>query len=129
MTTGSVSSARVSDAQSRPPLPKVGFGRLSAKNQFVHGGADHVAEEAQPEHAEHDARHAGEVVDGDAHGADDRAALGVLAQVQRRHDAERHHGQGHDQRHDDRAEDGREDAALAVGLARVVGRNSRQREA
>ena len=47
--------------------------------------------------------------------------LRVLAQVERGQHAEGHDQQRHDQRHHHGAEDRREDAALAVGLARLVG--------
>ena len=122
ITTGSVSSASVSEAHRRPPVPNVGLGQLLGEERAGRCDAPiDVAEEAEAEDAEHDARHAGQVVDRDAHGADDRPGLRVLAQVERRQHAERHDEQRHEQRHHDGAEDRREDAALAVRLARLVG--------
>ena len=56
----------------------------------VDAAADEVDEEAEAEDAEDDGRHAGEVVDGDAHGADEHALARVLAQVERGEHAERH---------------------------------------
>ena len=89
MTTGTVSSASVSDAHRMPPVPKVGVGSGSEKNSAVDRPADEVDEEADPEDAEDDRGHAGEVVHGDADGADEGALPRVLAQVERGEDSER----------------------------------------
>ncbi len=104
-----------------PPVPKVGVGSDSGKNSRSMRAADRVDEEAEAEDAEDDRRHAGQVVDRDAHHAHQRPLLGVLAQVERGEHAERRHREGHQEHHHHRAEDGREDAALGVRLARVVG--------
>ena len=61
--------------------------------------AHEVDEEADAEDAEHDRRHAGQVVDGDPHHADERALPRVLAQVERGEHAERRHDDAHDQDH------------------------------
>ena len=87
----------------------------------VDRAADQVDEEAEAEHAEDDRRHAGQVVDRDAHHAHQRPLLGVLAQVERGEHAERRDGERHQEDHHHGAEDGREDAALGVRLARLVG--------
>jgi hypothetical protein len=112
MTTGNVNSASVRDDHRIPPLPYVGLGSDEAKKS-----SDHVTEEPQAEDAEDDAGHACEVVDGDAHDADERALFRVLAQIEGRQDTEGHDHQRHDQCHHHGAEERRPDAALAVGLA------------
>ena len=121
ITTGTVRSASVSDAQRMPPVPQVGVGSDSAKKSPVDRPADEVDEEAEAEDAVDDRRDAGQVVHGDPHGADDRSLLRVLAQVESRQDAERRHDEAHEEDHQDRAEDGREDAPLGVRLPRVLG--------
>ena len=75
MTTGTVSRARVSEAHRMPPVPKVGVGSASGKNSRSIAAAHEVDEEAEAEDAEDDRRHAGQVVDRDAHGAHERPLL------------------------------------------------------
>ena len=104
-----------------PPVPKVGRRQRLGEEEPVDRAADEVDEEAEAEDAEDDRRHAGQVVDGDAHGADERALPRVLAQVERGEHAERGDHERHDEHHHHRAEDRREDAALGVRLARIVG--------
>ena len=66
-TTGMVNTARVSDAQRIPPVPKVGDGNSSAKNPRSIDSTETVDEEREAEHTEYDRWHAGEIVDGSAH--------------------------------------------------------------
>ncbi len=103
-----------------PPVLKVGSGSARGEEELVDRAARQVDEEAEAEDAEDDGRDAGEVVDGDAHGAHERPLPRVLPQVEGRDDAERHDGGAHEDHHHDRAEDRREDAALGVGLPRLA---------
>ena len=72
ITTGTVSRPSVSDAHRMPPVPNVGVGSALRVEERVDRAADDVDEEPEAEHAEDDRRHAGEVVDGDADGADEK---------------------------------------------------------
>jgi hypothetical protein len=105
MTTGSVKRASVNEEQRIDDL-----------------ASQPIAEEPQAENAEHDARHARQVVDRDPHGTDDRASLGVLPQIERGQDAERNHGQRHEHGH-------RHGAENRVASRGSSVRNSHHREA
>ncbi len=94
-------------------------GQVVGVERLVDPAADEVAEEPEPEDAEHDARDAGEVVHRDPHRRDDEPLLRVLAQVERRDHAEGHDEDRHQERHQHRAEDRGPDAAVRVGLARA----------
>ena len=96
---------------------KGGRGQAQGVEELVDGAAEKVDEEAEAEDAEDDGGYAGEVIDADAHGADEDALFGVFAQVDGREHAERGDGDAHEEGHDKGAEDGGEDAALGVGLA------------
>ncbi len=121
MTTGTVKQAE----RQRRPQDSAGPERRRrqplGEKRLIDRAAHEVHEEAQSEDAEHDGRHAGQVVDGDAHQPDQNALMRVLAQVQRRQDAERHGKQAHEDDHHHGAEDGRQNAALRVGLAGLTG--------
>ena len=94
--------------------------QLVGEEQLVDRTAEHVDEEAEAEDAEDDGGHAGEVVDADAHDAQDGALLGVLAEIDGGDDAEGRHQQAHEDRHHERTEDGRHQAAFGVGFTRLV---------
>ena len=100
------------------------IGQARREEELVDGAARQVHEEPQAEDPEDDRGHAGEVVHGDPHGAHERPLPGVLPQVQRGDDAERHDGRAHQDHHHDRPEDRRKDAALRVGLARLARRRT-----
>ena len=70
MTTGSVITASVSDAQSRAGWPQTGAGIVQQRVQIA---ADEVDEETQAEQAEDDRGHAGQIVDRAADDAGDAA--------------------------------------------------------
>ena len=112
ITTGTVSSASVSEAHRMPPVPNVGVGRDSEKKSRSIDPPTNVDEEAHPEDAEDDRRHAGQVVDRDADHAHERALLRVLAQVEGCEHSQRRHEEAHDHDHHHGTEDRREHAAL-----------------
>ena len=71
MTTGSVITASVSDAQISAGWPQTALALCSNASMIF---ADEIDEEAEAEQTEDDGRHAGEVVDG---GADDAGDEGM----------------------------------------------------
>ena len=91
-----------------------------AEEELVDRATEDVAEESQPEGSVDDARHAGEIVDGDADGGRQRPARRILAEIEGGENPERRDEEGHDERHRDRPPDRRENTTGAVGLARVV---------
>ena len=96
----------------RPQEARLAVDRLPAEGDVVDAPPHRRDEEPQPEEAEDNRRHAGQV--GHAHPdepGDERPGRRELGQVDGRGDAGRHGGHGHEQRHEQRAEDGREDAA------------------
>ena len=95
-------------------------GQALRKEHLIDRPADQIHEEAEAEHAEHDRRHAGKVVDRDPDEPHEHALLRVFAEVQRGQHAERHGDHAHEHHHHDRAENGRENAAFGVRLARIA---------
>ena len=97
-----------------------GRGERFGIEEAVDRPADEVDEEPHAEDAEDDRRHAGQIVHGDPHGADERSLLRVLPKVERGEDAQGRRDEAHDHDHHDRPEDRGEDAPFGVRFPRVV---------
>ena len=80
-----------------------------------------IAEETQAEGAVDDARHTGQIVDGDAHCRCHRSPRGIFPQIECRQHAEGGDENRHDERHGNRAPDRRKHPSGTVGLPRVIG--------
>ena len=94
--------------------------RDKSLDQAVNAATERVYEESETEHAVHDRRYTGQVVDCDADKPCKQTLARIFLQVNGRNDAQRGDEYAHQQYHQHRAIDGREYAALGVGLARVV---------
>jgi hypothetical protein len=113
ITTGSVSTASVSEDQMTAGRPHTGS--PGSVDDVVDPAADEHHEEAQAEEAEDDRGNASEVLHRGAHVAGDaRAARRVLGEVDARGDADRHARDRHQQGEEHGAVDRREDAAAQV---------------
>jgi len=108
--------------QRSPQNPAGAIGRGGERilvEELVQRPADYIHKKPEAEDAKHNRGHAGEVVDRNPDGANQRTLLGILAQIQGGDHAKRDNDNAHDDDHHDRPENGGEHAALGIGLARV----------
>ena len=94
------------------------------EKQFVDAAADKIHEETKPKHPENDGWHPGKVVHGNPYRTHDEALLGIFPQVHGRKHAKRRDGHAHQHGHHEGTKNRRKDAALGVGFARLLGKES-----
>src|SRR5690606_33889376 len=93
---------------------------------LIHIGAYEVDEEAEPEDAVDDRRHARKIVHGDAYRAGNETLAGIFAQIDRGNHSEWRYENRHQQHHDHCAKNGREYTAFGIGFPGLIGQELHQ---
>ena len=91
------------------------------KEELVNGATHQIDKKSQTKHAKDNRGHTGQIIHGDAHGADDEALFGIFAQIYCRHHPEGRHRQAHQYGHHKGAENGRKHPPFCIGLTRFLG--------